>query len=334
MNWIKSNPFVSILAAITALICGLLYYVGSKGNAKYEEVKAGYDEAAAAVRKSEGIPLYPEAPNRDAKKKALTDYRESIDTLRQLFDKYRADDIEPISTQLFTEHLKAANGEVTKALSEAGCEFPEDFFMGFEEYRDQLARSEATGLLDYQLNGVKHALLDLAEARPSQLISVYREELPEEKGGKFQPGPNQVTRPFGYELAFKGSEESARRFISALGDTEPYYYVVRCLSIRNERDTPPTIEDAEFKMARAVREEPEEADPFAAFFPDAADDAEAEDEEPAAEPEADEAAPEAPAAAPVDSSRILAQVLGAEEVIVFVRFDLTMFLPTKELPKP
>jgi hypothetical protein len=36
----------------------------------------------------------------------------------------------------------------------------------------------------------------------------------------------------------------------------------------------------------------------------------------------------------VDSSRILAQVLGSEELIVFVRIDLIMFLPSKELPKP
>jgi hypothetical protein len=40
----------------------------------------------------------------------------------------------------------------------------------------------------------------------------------------------------------------------------------------------------------------------------------------------------APAPAVADSSRILSQVLGNEEVQVFVRLDLMQFLPAKKLP--
>jgi len=51
-------------------------------------------------------------------------------------------------------------------------------------------------------------------------------------------------------------------------------------------------------------------------------------------PDADEGAPvaAAPAAAPVDTSRILSQVLGNEELQVFIRLDLLLFLAPKELP--
>lgn len=330
MNWIKSNPFVAGLAGITILVCGVLYFFGSKGSSSYEAAKEEFDQAYQLVTTSERIPLYPKAETRAAKNKALVDYRESIGELRELFAKYRVEKIDNISTQAFTEQLKAANEEVTQALSAAGCEIPEGFFMGFENYRDQLARSEATGLLDYQLEGVKHALLDLAEARPSQLIQVYRERIPEETGGKPEVGPNAVSRKFGFEVAFKGSEASARKFISSLGDAEPYYYVVRCIKIDNERDIPPRVADAKFETPRAALEEPEVANPFGSFFP--------EEEEPAREGDAPvEGEPEAVIempVVPVDSSRILAQVLGGEEALVFVRFDLTMFLPVKELPKP
>ena len=41
-------------------------------------------------------------------------------------------------------------------------------------------------------------------------------------------------------------------------------------------------------------------------------------------------APAAPVKA--DSSRILAQVLGTEQVSVFIRLDLLQFLPAKKLP--
>jgi len=334
MNWIKNNPFVSALAGITVLICGLLYFFASKGGTRYDEAKAEFDEAYGAVVRSESIPLYPTAANRDAKKKALDDYRESINGLRGLFDKYRQDEIENISTQAFTERLKATNEEVTEALTSAGCEIPDGFFMGFESYRNTLAQSGATGVLDYQLNGLKRALLDLAEARPSKLIKVYREKIPEETGGEPVMAPNEVARMFAFEVCFKGSEDSARKFLTALGATDPYYFIVRCIRIDNERDIPPMVSDAKFE--RPEPEPEKDLSPFGAGFsfgleeeieqPSESPDAPAEE----AEVEAD--VTEAPKS--VDSTRILAQVLGAEELLVFVRFDLTMFLPVKELPKP
>lgn len=335
MHLIKNNPFLTALIGITVVVCGALFYLGSKGADKYEEAKTEFDNAFNAVKKSEGIPLYPTAENRDAKKKALSDYNQSIDDLRALFDKYRKDDIENISTQEFTGRLKAANSEVTKALADAGCEVPEDFFMGFETYRDTLALTEATGLLDYQVEGLKHALLDLAKARPTELIKVFREKIPEESRGNANLPPGDVARQFGFEISFKGSENAAREFITSLGDTEPYYYIIRCMRIENEQDEPPTVSDAKFERQRAEAEE-EPEDPFGiGFFNDA------EEAEPAVDPEGaepgvgeDEVAVVEEAPEPVDSSRILAQVLGAEEILVFVRFDLTLFLPKKELPKP
>jgi hypothetical protein len=53
-----------------------------------------------------------------------------------------------------------------------------------------------------------------------------------------------------------------------------------------------------------------------------------------ADPKAPAPDPAAPPAPEVDTSRILAQVLGNEELTVFVRFDIATFLPSKELPKP
>jgi len=337
MNLIKDNPFLTALIGITVVLCGGLYVLGSKGADKYEQAKSDFDNAYQAVTKSESIPLYPTDSNRDAKTKALADYREAIDGFRTLFDKYRKDKIENVSTQEFTERLVASNDQVTKALTAAGCEVPEDFFMGFEAYRDKLALTEATGLLDYQMGGLKHALLELAEARPTRLIKVYREQIPEEIRAQSSPQSDDVVRNFGFEVTFQGSEASAREFLSALGEIDPYYYVVRCVKIDNERDDPPAVSDAKFEKPK---EKPKEADnPFGADFfgfdaeEPAPEGAAEEGAEPGPEAEPEVAAPEVEAD-PVDTTRILAQVLGGEEVLVFVRFDLTLFLPTKELPKP
>ncbi len=335
MNWIKSNPFVAALAGITLVICGALYFYGSQGAKKYDEEKTSFDESYQRVQNSESIPLYPRDDLRDGKRKALTDYAQSIDELRSLFDGYRPGELENVSPQDFTASLKAANKEVTEALESAGCEVPENFLMGFERYGNEFATEKATGVLNYQLEGIKHALLQLAESRPTALLNVFREVLPEENNAQPAIGANEVTRRFGYEVAFTGSEASVRGFLSTLGKTEPYYYIVRSMRVNNERDDPPKVSDAKFEQSSALEPAAPAVDnPFGgAFVLPGADEAEPEAEEPAAA-EAEEEVVVEEESDPADSSRILAQVLGSEEITVFVRFDLAMFLPSKELPKP
>lgn len=329
MTWIKNNPFLVGLIGITVLICAALLFFGIMARGKYNEAKVGFEESYQAVSTSEGIPLYPTAENRDGKRKALVEYGQEIDDLRTLFDDYRPKTFDKVSSQAFTDRVKTASAEVAAALEAAGSELPTDFFLGFEQYRNQLAQSEATGILIYQLVGIKHAMMGLAEAKPSELISIYREPVPEETGLSYEPGETDVARNFGFEVVFRGSENSARKFISSLGETVPYYYIVRSVAIKNSKDIPPNVKDAKFESALVAKEAKVPDNPFGAAFG-----------LPGADPAGEEgvltaetvAAPSAEA--PADSSRILAQVLGGEEVLVFVRFDLTMFLPSKELPKP
>jgi hypothetical protein len=338
MNWIKSNPFVSGLAGITLLLCGILYFLASKWGAQYAETKAGFDEAYQGVNTAERLPLYPAADLRDGKSKALTEHRAALGDLTKLFDAYRPEKTKNISPQAFTDRLKAANEQVSTAFGKTTL--PENFFLGFETYSSQLAKPDATGTLLYQMDGIKAALMGLAEARPSALLKVWRVAVPEEEGGNFQPGPNDVARFFSCEVTFKGSEQSARDFLNALGATDSHYFIIRTLSFKNERETPPKVTDAQFEPSPAEETAVPPADPFGDLFElqDAAQ--EPAPEQPAApagddlvkeDADPDPVVPDAPVA---DSSRILAQVLGKEDLIVFVRFDIAMFLPTKELSKP
>lgn len=334
MNWIKSNPFLAGLAGATVLLCGILYVLGSKWATRYDDAKAGFDESYQAVSAAERTPLYPTDENRDGKHKALTEHSKAIEELRGLFETYRPEEIENISPQAFTDLLISSSAEVEAAFGNA--EFPENFFLGFEGYRNQLARSGATGTLLYPLAGIKEALLGLAEARPSALLKVHRPAVEEENGEKYQPAPTDVARYFPFEVTFKGSEASVREFLNSLATAESHYFIVRCLKIQNERKTPPKVADAKFEPVADTAAPTAPASPFDDIFFGGGDTAEQPTaEEPAAGGEGEApAAPEAAPAEEVDTSRILAQVLGGEELVVFVRFDVAMFLPAGELPKP
>jgi len=320
MSWIKDNKFVVALGGGTLVGVGLLYFLGSGGATRYDEAKAKFDEAASQAATYEKLPLYPKSENRDGKRKALDDYRKSVDTLQASFEKFRPKDMKNVSPQDFTNNLKATDSEIRKAFEEAGATVPEAFFSGFERYKTSLALPNATGLLNYQLGGIKSILLELAKARPSEFRNLFRTVLPEEDGQAYNAPANAVARPLPLEITFTGPEKSAREFLSSIVKPENQYVVIRAIRVTNAKKDPPRAADAQFEKPAAAK--PAGGDsPFGGGFVLPGDDA-------------IPAAPEKPAAAPerADTSRILAQVLGNEQVQVFVRLDILHFLPVKKLP--
>jgi len=323
MSWIKDNKFMAGLGGGTLVGVILLYVVGSQGSKSYDAAKEQYDAAAAEASGFEKLPLYPRTENKDGKSKALGEYRQAVESIQKQFEPFRPKEIKNITPQEFTNRLLAANKEIREAFGSAGTVVPEPFFVGFEKYRTSLAPGNATGILDYQLSSIKNVMLALAAAKPTELKNVYRPLLPEDEGQTYTPPATQTARPFPLEITFTGTERSAREFVSSIVKPDNQFLVVRSLRVTNVKKDPPRAADAQFDKAPA---KPADAGggAFGGGFV-------LPGEEPAA-PAAP--APEAAAAAPkaADSSRILSQVLGNEQVHVFLRLDLLEFLPAKKLP--
>lgn len=332
MSWIKDNQFIATLGGITLVGAAGLIVAGLQFSGKYADTLQTYEEASAQVGAAEGLPLYPTTANEQGKRKALGEYRGQVEELQGAFGKFLPEKLENIPPQEFTNRLQAARNEVAAAFDASKAALPGLFFLGFEGYTGTLARQDATGILDYQLGAAKELFVTLGNSKVSQLVNVHRPRLPEEDGTAWKAGPDDVSRPLSFEVVFKGTEPAVRDFFSAIAKSDKYYYVVRSVRISNEKKGPPLSSDAQFESAAApVVEEPAPAATEFALPGDDAQPAEAPAEsDDASEPDA---APE-PAAAPVDTGRVLGQVLGNEEVYVFVRLDVLQFLPAKELPQP
>ncbi|MEI6675246.1 MAG: Amuc_1100 family pilus-like protein [Verrucomicrobiota bacterium] len=352
MSWIKDTKFAAPFGGVTLGVALVLLYVGMRARTRYATALENYQNAALEVEGFEAIPLYPDKPNRAGKSKALNDYRTAITGMQGVFDKYRPKSLKNLSPQDFTDHAKAASEEVGKAFGEANTKLPEGFFLGFESYTGTLARQDATGLLDYQLGATKELMLALAKAGPSQLQNLHRPKFPEEDGEKWQADPNDASRPFPLEITFKGSERCLREFVSSMLKSPDSFYVVRSLRIMNEKPRAPLVADAKFETSQpgGGAGKPT-ADPFGG-----APGFVTPPEEPAmaaTTPSKPTTTPPKPATAPpkaaaptpaavatpaasspaADSGRILNQVLGNEELQVFIHLDILQFLPVKPLPE-
>ena len=324
MSWIQDNKFLVALGGGTLVGVAVLGFLGSQGSSKFEQAQTdfqtAYDEASSHVRG----PLYPKDANRDGKKKAIDEYRASIESLQAAFDSYRPKEIKNVTPQEFTSSLIAANEEVRKAFENSETGVPEVFFLGFENYKSSLARSTSTGILSYQLDAIKDIMLSLAKAGASELKNVHRPPLEEEDGREFKPAETATARPLPLEITFLAPEKAVREFVSSLVKADGKYVVIRSIRIANARKEPPRAADAKFEKPAAASEA---GDPFGGFV--------LPGEEPKPESSAapaGEAPAPPPAAATGSSNRVLAQVLGGEELQVFIRLDIMQFLPAKKLP--
>jgi hypothetical protein len=321
MSWIKDNPFVVALGGITALATGALVFFGSHSSGQYQEHLDQYTADASKVVEAEKLSIYPNPANSRGKSKALTEYRSDLTKLQSTFAPYRPDALKKLDGQEFTGNLKAADAKVRDAFMASKTTLPDAFFLGFETYKSgALAKMEATGILDFQLGAATELFLDLAKAAPTKLINVYRSALPEESGGTYE-AKDSVYRPLPMEVTFVGTERSLREFVTALESSDSYFYSIRALRCMNSNPKGPGPADAKFE---SVKPAGGAADPFgsgAVVLPG--------ETAPAAAPAGGKAKPAA-----ADGSRILQQVLGSEEISVFIRLDVLQFLPTNELPKP
>jgi hypothetical protein len=323
MNWIKENKFLAMLCGGTLLGVILLLFIGSRGSGRYSTALEEFQTAADEAAGYEKGPLYPKEVNRAAKNKALDDYRQELEGLQSAHQPFRPEEITNVSPQEFTDRLIAVNEETRKAFEDNGVTVPDPYFVGFERYKTTLASKESTGILGYELAGIRNLMLSLAAAKPKELRNLYRGEIPEESGKTYEPG-DAVARSFPLEITFTGPEKSVRDFATAVTKLDEKYAVIRVLRISNEKKDPPRSADAQFEKP-AETPDAGAGDMFSGDFV-------LPGEEPAAaDPEAAVEEVAVPDAAATESGRILSQVLGDEDVQVFLRIDLLQFLPAKKL---
>jgi hypothetical protein len=337
MSWIKDNKFVAGLAGGTLVGAALLYVVGSKGQSAYQTANDEFQTASSEVASYAKINPYPSATHRDAKQKSLESYRKDLESLQSAFDAYRPDELKNVAPEEFTNRLKAVNQEVRDAFKISGTKVPDVFYSGFEAYQGKLANGKATGILDYQLEGIKKLMLALSKANVGELKNLSRPPLAEESNGDaYQPKPGDVAQALPLEITFVSTEKAAREFLSAAIRLDDRFTVIRSIRVSNTKKDAPKTSDAKFDTAapKPAGGAPKADDIFGGGFvlPEEEPRDAPKPAEGATAPATTPAPAPAPAAKPADSGRVLFQVLGNEEVQVFIRIDFLRFLPAKKLP--
>lgn len=340
MNWAKENKFeAGLLGLAIAAAVGTYFFAGSKAE-KYEEAKQLFDAGAGQLQNLERRQPYPSAEKLEDRRKEVVEYRGKVEGLQKALLTYRPEEFKKIRPGEFTTKMNKVGGELRALYQEKGIVFPTKWQTGFEVYIASPPKDEATDFLNYQLDGMSWLFKELAASGPSELLNVYRPALPVEQGKPMlSKGSNAPFYLLPLELTFRGRESSLRQILSRLAASKDFFFVVRGVRVQNTKvDKAPRSSDVKFENAPVGLPG---GDPFEGFgdfgLPE-------EDAAPADEGAGDavvvpdpvdpEPAPPAPEPEPAkgDQERILGQVLGAEEINVFLQLDLVLFRDNVNLP--
>ena len=335
MSWFKENKFLGGLLVVTILLAAIIIFLGMQAGTSLEEIQEQVAAKEATLKKDKSLNPYPNPDNAMAKEASLKEVITKGKEAREKLLAFRPEKMENISGKDFATKLTDTVNKVIE-LFPGEKAIPSGFHLGFKKYKGSQPKAEATGVLNYQLDGMEYLLTQASEAGVKQIENLVREPLPQEDGYGWPGTKNEKPQPRGggrarrsapggvpspkfeklpaiahrmpVEFTFKASEPVVRDFFKRIGNSDEYFFETRVARVLNPVGIP--------SAGKAASSEKESGGGGGGAFGNI----EIEGEE-TVEDE------------PVESVKVLDKVSGGEELTVYLRADLLLFDEEENLPE-
>lgn len=327
MNWFKENKFLGGLIVITVILAGVIISLGMKLQETLDEKISEVETEENTLKEMKGLNPYPTPESAKAKTDSLKALIGDANKMQAKFLTFKPESTAPIPVNEFSALLKDTDARV-RELFEGKITLPETFYLGFEDYKSELPRPEATGELAYELRAIEWLMGQLAAANATDVGGIVRHEIPSEKGeswgGAAAParggrasrgrsaaarrGPSlpKIANRMPIELLFRGPESALRDVLTAMADSDQYFFDLRIARIKNESPIPTKPRGAVAASADA----PKSDEGFGNL-----DGGEAEEETPVAA-----------------RTKILDRIAGGDDITAYLRADLLLFTDGQQFP--
>ena len=326
MTWFKENKFLSLLIILTSVLAAALLAFGISAKGKKDELLSEVEARKSELAQQRAMDPFPNPENVKEKRENLSEVVDAAKELQASMVAYAPESIGNMPVAQFSQLFEKTEAEVKEAFAAAGVDLPNEFALGFEQYKVETPEEIATGKLAYELKAFAWIFKTLAEAGISELNNFVRVELPEESGKVAAPASTRkpprrkqrsrrksaqalpaIAEAMAFDLVFSGPEESVREALSKIANSEQYFVAIRALRMTNGAPIP---NNRRLELAQSQPKEDEEEDTGGgvSLFDDA----------PTASSEPEEEDSTA-------GGRILERVAGGEDITVALRGDLLLF---------
>ena len=244
MNWYRENRWLGnflIAFAVTALLALCFLFRARSG---FTEASAQFNGAATERNRLEHLNPFPNEGNFRKTRAALDDYGA---TLTKLKAELRAQvlPVEPIAPNEFQSRLRRAIVNTTEKARANRVKLPENFHLGFDEFRTTLPTTAAAPLLGRELAQVELLFGILIDARVDAIAAVKRTTPPAEATAAPTPPPKKPSAPANaappvveraiVDLTFTASPSAMRKVSNQIASAERQFFIVRTLYVRNQQ---------------------------------------------------------------------------------------------------
>src|SRR5213079_3073964 len=243
MNWYRENRWLGnflIAFAVTALLALWFLFRARSG---FTEASAQFNEAATERNRLEHLNPFPNEGNFRKTQAGLNDYGATLTKLKEEL-RARALPVEPIAPNEFQSRLRRAIVSTTEKARANRVKLPENFHLGFDEFRTTLPTTAAAPLLGQELAQVELLLGILIDARADSITTVKRILPPataaattpaaRKPAGAANAAPAVFERAI-VDLTFTASPSATRKVLNQIASGERQFSIVRTLYVRNQQ---------------------------------------------------------------------------------------------------
>jgi hypothetical protein len=264
MNALKENPFISAVILVVVAGCGALAFFASGAFTTYQDTMAAYTQAVQKLQGFQNKVPFPNEANIKSAEALRDGYQARLDALKSQLAALQVPREENVSPQQFQDTLRSTVNAVVSRAEVAKVGLPEGFYLGFNEYKDNLPTEKAAPELARQLTIITRIVEDLIGPNPENpgvksVDSLERTPLRLEAGAaatpapapgaKEKPKPALEVQPF--VISFTAEQGKFRiAFNNFLKN--PQFLILRSLSITNSKtEGPPVATTADTASAPA-----------------------------------------------------------------------------------
>lgn len=247
-NWFKENPFSAGLAAATAVLTLAAIYFAYAQNTAFVEQTDTFGTNTTTLGRLQSAKPFPNAENRKAAEDEAKLAAKILDGLAAEVTRQSAAADPNLTPRDFQDKLSSAAAAAEAAAASTKVVLPEDFYLGFADYKAQPPSEAAAPMLGQQLETIANVTGLLLKSGIRQLVGIERAPLPteseatgeEDQSGKSDAAAVQLA-PF--DVEFVTDPVAFRNALSAIVTAQPVV-LVRLVSVTNSNLTPPAKESA------------------------------------------------------------------------------------------
>jgi len=332
MSWFQENKFAGTVLGVTAVVSGALVYLGF---AARSEAGTAKEREIAAVKKIDTLQAaqtYPNEENERRLEENLMKFALEAKAFQEQFLSFRPDQMKTLSPDDFNGIVTAYFNKLQKYYSDRNVKTETNQHFGLGTYANLLAKENDTAHLNYQREALEWLFMQLADAGINELVNVHRDTKVEaismkaeeandtskssksKRKSKIAPGKTAsekviVADTLPIEISFISNEESLQKFLTTVASSTEYFFTTKVIRVQNEETDPVSISARSFAPIVEISPEEEQGEGFGI-----------EDEEDVSDFGEDKT--------------IIKQVLGSENIEVFVKLDLVLFKDASEVVLP